>query len=127
MARHDDRYRVVVQRVPGGPGRARTAGLLRELSVRRHLAVRDARRRVENLAAESGGERPVDGDVERPPASGEVLVQLAAHVVETRGRLEHSWRDTTGQVTKHVVDADRRQRELHEPRVRRGSEERTER
>ena len=52
---------------------------------------------------EARGERPVHRGAEATAATGEVLVQVAPHLVEAGGRLEHAGRHACGQVVEHVV------------------------
>ena len=80
-------------------------------ALRGHLAVgadapeRDRRGGLQHAAAERARERPVEGQVEVAPAALEVLVELAAHVVQARGRLEHARREPGREPVEHGVGA----------------------
>ena len=83
MARNDDWDRVVGERSGRSSHRSRAAGRRSDLAIGRALPVADVTHgRFKHVATEAAGERKVDGKSEGAPAAGEVLVKLAAHVVE---------------------------------------------
>ena len=89
VAGHDDRDRVRAQRVPRGAPAARASRRDGHLGVGAGLAVRDPGRLAQHGARVAvGDERPVDRDLEVAPAALEVLLQLAPHLVQPRGRLQ---------------------------------------
>ena len=84
--------------------RARAAGLRRHARVGAGGAERDPRRRLEQAAGERPAhQREVERDVEAAAPAGEVLVELAADLVERGGRLEHTRRDPPCQLVEQLV------------------------
>ena len=104
VAGHDDRDRVRAQRVPRGAPAARAARRDGHLGVGAGLAVGDPGRLAQHGARVAvGDERPVDRDLEVAPAALEVLLQLAPHLVQPRGRLQDARRHRRRQPLEQVV------------------------
>ena len=85
MAGEHDRDAVPVHHRADGARGARIAGPLGELAVRRGLAVRHLRELGEDAQRELGQTAHVEREVERGAAAGEVVVELAAGLVERAG------------------------------------------
>ena len=90
-------------------------------------AERDHAQVLEHLTPEPRGEAQVDRDVERAPAAGEVLVELARDAVEARRRQEDPRAHRGRQGVEHGVVALAREGDAHEPLRRGGQQERAER
>src|SRR5437764_2043372 len=88
VARQHDRHRVPVHHRADRPRRARVAGPRRERTVRRRLAVPDARELRENANAEVRLSTQVEADVEIAAAPLEILVQLAMHALDRLRRAQ---------------------------------------
>ena len=75
--------------VPTARGCLRLAGALGEAGVRGRLAEGHARELVQDALAERRQPAQVDGEIEGVPATLEVLVELAMHVVDRGRRPQH--------------------------------------
>jgi hypothetical protein len=106
VAGDDDRDRVGAERVARGADRADVARGLGDAAVGARRAERDLCGRLEQAAGErAADEREVDRQREVVAAAVEVLVELAAHVVEARRCLEDARRQARGERFEHGVEA----------------------
>ena len=97
MARQHDRDRVAVERAADGTRRARPADPGRQAAVRLGCAVGDAGELGEDKPLERGQRAEVDGEIERSPAAGEVLVELPAGALDGADGAQNAGAERAGQ------------------------------
>src|SRR4029079_8431781 len=82
MAREDDRERIAVHHHADGARGLRAPGPCRQLAVRLRVPVGDLRELGEDGHCEARLPTEVDGQVDRAPTAGEVLLELGPGVVD---------------------------------------------
>jgi hypothetical protein len=122
VAGDHDRDRIRAERVARRAGGGRHARARRDLPVAADGAERDALGRGEDAALERCERREVDGELEPRALPGEVLVELALHLVEALRRAEHARavaRDDPAEIAlvsaRAVVDREHAPRSEREP------------
>src|SRR5204863_1083216 len=105
VAWDDDRDRVQPQGAARGPVGARVPGALGGVAIGDHLAERHPRGLAEHPAVEARMDQlPIERHLEALPLAIEVLVELAAGVVEAGGVLEDSRREVLGELREHALE-----------------------
>ncbi len=104
VAGNDDGDGIGRHRRADGAAGTRVADTIGQLLVTHDVTERDLRvQQLEHVTAETVRQPPVDVHVERLPASFEVLVELAAHGIESLRMFDDPRRDVVGQVLEEDI------------------------